>query len=99
MPITQESYQRLANHLCEVLNERDVQRIVSGDFLPLRQVIVEELMFMDYQGAILDIVFEDLFSQKKKPILRAELEGFAEFLMSDLSLFLIQHYLSKRLKK
>lgn len=99
MPITQESYVRLADHLCDILNERDVQRIVNGDFAPLRQAIVEELMFMDYQGAILDIIFEDLFSQKKKPILRTELEGFAEFLMSDLSLFLIQYYLSKRMKK
>lgn len=99
MPITQESYAKLADHLCEVLNQRDVQRIVDGDFLPLRQVILEELMFMDYQGPVLDIIFEDLFSQKKKPILRAELEGFAEFLMTDLSLILLQHYLSKRQKK
>lgn len=96
--IREDGYAKLTNRLFEVCNSRELQAIVNGDFAPLKKVIVDELMLNDYNGVFLDILFEDLFSQKKKPILRTHMEEFTDFLMTDISLFLLQHYISKRLK-
>lgn len=99
MPISQESYAKIARHLTEVCNQKELTAILDGDFTAIRRLIAEELLWNDYQGVFLDIVFEDLLTQKKKPILRAELSEFAGFLMTDLSMTMIQYYLSKMMKK
>lgn len=99
MAVRQDSYAKLAQRLTEVCSRKELDQFLEGDFSIIRQVIVEELLLNDYQGVFLDVIFEDLFSQKKKPILKVKFDEFAEFLMSDLSLFLLKHNLSKILKR
>lgn len=98
MAIRNEAYEKLAQHLLDVCSHKELQDFMAGDFSIVRQVIVDELLLNDYQGTFLDVIFEDLFTQKKKPILKGEFENFAEFLMSDMSLFLLKYNLSKILK-
>lgn len=97
--IRTDSYTKLANHLMDVCNAKEISQILSGDFSVVRQVIVDELLLTDYSGTFLDIIFEDLFTQKKKPILKSELEEFADFLMTDISLYLLKYYLAKAVNK
>ncbi len=99
MAINESSYQKLAQHIVEECNSKQINAIINGDFNPIRAIILDELMFQDYQGVFLDVIFEDMFTQKKKPILRGELEELADFLMSDLSVYLLIHYISKLAKK
>lgn len=99
MAIELEQYEKLAKHLLETLPCGEIEQIIAGDFLPLRNLIVDELLLNDYRGTILDIIFEDLFTQKKKPILKSQLVEFADFLMSDLSLYMLKHNLSVLHKK
>lgn len=95
MPITEDQYKQLAQHLKENCTASEIRSILEGDFKPLKILIVDELLLVDWQGTILDIIFEDLFTQKKKPYLKSQCGEFADFLMSDLSL----HYLRYHLKK
>lgn len=95
MAISDENYRKLAKHIIEDCSTKEVDLVLAGDFSPIRAIILEELLFNDYCGVFLDIIFEDMFSQKKKPILRAELDDFADFLMSDLSPYMIRHYVSE----
>ena len=96
--IRADSYEKLAQHLMEVCSHKELLDFLAGDTSVVHQVIVDELLLNDFQGVFLDIIFEDLFSQKKKPILKVELEKFGEFLMSDVSLILLQYNLSKKMK-
>lgn len=99
MAISDEQYQKLACHIIDNCTTAEINQILSGDFSALKSLIVNELLFNDYQGTILDIVFEDLYTQKKRPILKAQFKEFADFLMSDLSLIYLQYNLSKMVKK
>lgn len=99
MAISEENYVVLAKHIIEQCNSKQIEQILSGDFSAVRSIILNELMLNDYRGVFLDIIFEDMFTQKKKPILRAELDDFADFLMSDLSLYLLKLNISKLLAK
>lgn len=99
MAISDEQYVKLAQHIKENCTISELNGILSGDFSALRALIIDELLLVDYQGTIIDIVFEDLFTQKKKPQLTKELGELADFLMSDLSLHYLRHNLSKLMKK
>lgn len=98
MAIGTDAYEKLARQMIEVCNRKELQDFMSGDFSVVRKAIVDELMLVDYQGVFLDVVFEDLFTKKKRQILKNEFGDFADFLMSDLSLYLLKHNLSKILK-
>lgn len=99
MAISDEQYVKLAQHIRENCTSHELNAILLGDFSALRALIVDELLLVDYQGTIIDIVFEDLFTQKKKPLLKKELGELADFMMSDLSLQYLRYNLSKLLKK
>lgn len=99
MAISDEQYQKLAEYIIQECTPAEVRQIIVGDFVPLKDLIVNELLVCDYQGTILDVVFEDLFTQKKKPILKTQLKEFADFLMSDLSLVYLQYQVSKIVNK
>lgn len=99
MAISENSYAVLAKHIAEECSSKQIDQIMSGDFSCVRQLILEELMFVDYKGVFLDIILEDMFTQKKKPILRAELDDLADFLMSDLSPHMLKIHVSKQRKK
>lgn len=98
MAIRTDAYEKLAHHMVDVCSKKELRQFLDGDFSVVRQVIVDELLLNDYQGVFLDIIFEDLFTQKKKPILKSELENFADFLISDISIYLLKYNLSKILK-
>lgn len=99
MAISDEQYQKLAEYIVQECTPAEVRQILSGDFSAFKELIVNELLLNDYQGTILDIVFEDLFTQKKKPILKSQFKEFADFLMSDMSLIYLKHNLSKLVNK
>lgn len=98
MPITEDQYKKIAEHIKDSCTAQEIKLILNEDFRPLRVLILDELLMTDYQGAILDIVFEDLFTQKKKPYLKIHLGELADFLMSDLSLRYIRYHLEKLMK-
>lgn len=89
----------MAARLVDVCSKKELRQFLDGDLSVVRKVITEELLLNDYQGVFLDIILGDLFTQKKKPILVNEFEGFAEFLMSDISLYLLKYNLSKIIKR
>lgn len=99
MAISESSYEKLAEHIIEECNSKELNQIQNGDLSPVRIIILQELIFIDYQGVFLDVIMEDMFTQKKKPILKAELDDLADFLLSDLSPYMIKYYVSKQLKK
>lgn len=99
MAISDEQYKKLAQHIKENCTTSELNAIMAGDFSALRALIVDELLLVDYQGSVIDIIFEDLFTQKKKPLLKKELGELACFMMSDLSLYYLQHNLSELMKK
>lgn len=99
MAISDEQYIKLAQYIIETCTASELKAIMSGDFTALRAMIVDELLLVDYQGTIIDIIFEDLFTQKKKPLLKKELGELTDFLMSDISLIYLKHNLSKLMKK
>lgn len=99
MAISENSYMILAKHIVDECNNKQIDQIMSGDFSCVRMLILDELMFNDYKGVFLDVIMEDMFTQKKKPYLRGELEELADFLLSDLSPYLLKAYVSKHRKK
>lgn len=98
MPITEDQYKKLSQHIKENCTTPEIKLILKGDFSPLRTLIIDELLLVDYQGTIIDVIFEDLFSQKKKPFLKRELGEFADFLISDLSLYYLKRHLEQLVK-
>lgn len=98
MAITEDQYKQIAQHIKANCDPLQIRSILNGDFTPLKNLITDELMMIDYQGTLLDIIYEDLWTQKKKPYLRKASGDFAEFLMSDLSLGYVRYHLAK-LKK
>lgn len=99
MAISEDSYKKLASHIISECNSKEIERIQKGDLSPVRIIILQELILTDYQGIFLDVIMEDMFTQKKKPILKAELDDLADFLLSDLSPYMLKYYVSKGLKK
>lgn len=99
MAISEDSYKKLASHIISECNSKEIEQIKNGDLSPVRIIILQELIFNDYCGVFLDVIMEDMFTQKKKPILKAELDDLADFLLSDLSPYMLKYYVSKQLEK
>lgn len=99
MAISVEQYDKLTKHLLETLSKKEIDDIIAGDLSPLRDLIVDELLLNDYCGTVIDIIFEDLFTQHKRPILKKQFGKLADFLISDLSIYMLRHNLSLMVKK
>lgn len=98
MAISENQYQKLALYIKENVSRTELQSLIDGDISVLRGLIVDELLLNDYKGLIIDIIFEDLFTQKKKPLLKQNFQKLADFLISDLSLCYLKMILLKLLK-